>query len=231
MKNYFYYSFIALMCLLSSCSKSNDMPSEPGEGTGGYVQDTYWPFAIGNSWHLINPEDPEDTYDYIINKTSSYAGKTYFQVKPIDVEEEEINVSGGFREDKGVFTTYYAATSQMGTNTSAGTLTYINSNLKPSEVWKDEMVLQVTGTTTGTIKYNHEGRILEKLNNVVVKGKTYKDVIKTELKQTIQHSITGVTYKITYEQWLAKGIGLIYDKTYYDESDVTVYELVSYTVK
>lgn len=214
------------MCVFTSCSKSNDEPDEPGSVEGG----TYWPFAIGNAWYLVNPEDPEDTYEYIINKTITYEGKTYFQVKPINIGDD-VNVPGGFREDKGVFTTYHAATSNMGTNTSAGTLTYINSNLKPGEVWKDDMTIQITGAATGTIKYNNEGKIIEKLNTVAVNGKTYKDVIKTELKQTIHHSLTGITYKITYEQWLAKGIGLIYDKTTYDDSEITVYELKSYTAK
>lgn len=218
------------MCVFTSCSKSNDEPDEPGSGDGGYVGGTYWPFAIGNTWYLVNPEDSEDTYEYIINKTITYEGKTYFQVKPINIGDD-VNVPGGFREDKGVFTTYHAATSNMGTNTSAGTLTYINSNLKPGEVWKDDMTIQITGAATGTIKYNNEGKIIEKLNTVAVNGKTYKDVIKTELKQTIHHSLTGITYKITYEQWLAKGIGLIYDKTTYDDSETTVYELKSYTVK
>lgn len=230
MKNYFYYSLIALMCVFTSCSKSNNAPDDSTPGEGGYVSGSYWPFAIGNAWYLVNPEDAEDTYDYIINKSVTYEGKAYFQVKPI-ASGDDMNVAGGFREDKGVFTTYHAATSMAGVNTSAGILTNINTNLKPGEVWKDEMTLQVTGVATGTIKYKNEGKIVEKLNTVVVNGKTYKDVIKTELKQTILQSLTGITYKITYEQWLAKGIGLIYDKTTYDDSDVTTYELRNYTVK
>lgn len=230
MKNYIYYSLIAVVCVFTSCSKSSVNPDEPGSGNGGYANGTYWPFAIGNAWYLVNSADPEDTYDYIINKTTTYEGKTYFQVKPIGVGDE-VNVPGGFREDKGVFTTYHAATSNMGTNTSAGTITYLNSNLQPGEVWKDEMTIQVSGSNIGTIKYKHEGKIVEKLDVVVVKGKTYKDVIKTELKQVIHNSLSGFTYTIIAEQWLAKGIGLIYDKTTYDESDVTIYELTSYTIK
>lgn len=230
MKNYFYYSLIVVVCLFTSCSKSNVTPDEPGSGEGGYTDGTYWPFAIGNAWYLVNPEDLEDSYDYSINKTTTYEGKTYFQVKPIGVGDE-VDVAGGFREDKGVFTTYHAATSSMGTNTSAGTITYLNTNLKPGEVWKDNMTIQISGGNVGTIKYSHEGKIVEKLDRVVVHGKTYKDVIKTELKQVVQHSLNGVTYKIIYEQWLAKGIGLIYDKTIYDDADVTTYELKSYTVK
>ncbi|WP_164122251.1 hypothetical protein [Sphingobacterium sp. xlx-130] len=229
MKNTLFYALAALLFVFSSCSKSN-YDTEPTPGEGGYVSGTYWPYAVGNAWYLVNPEDPEDKSDYIIHKSLTYEGKTYFQFKPVGTTVE-VELNDGFREDNGVFISLHGATSQMGINTSAGTATYINTNLKVGEVWKEEVTLQITGQASGTITHHNEGRILEKAANATINGKTYKDVVKSELKKTIYNSITGYTQKITYETWLAKGIGIIFEKTTYDDSYSDSYGLVSYTVK
>lgn len=228
-KNTILFPVLALMCLFTSCSKSDD-GTEPTPGEGGYVSGTYWPYAVGNAWYLVNPEDPEDKSDYIIHKSLTYEGKTYFQFKPVGTTVE-VELNNGFREDNGVFISLHGATSQMGINTSAGTITHINTNLKVGEVWKEEVTLQITGQASGTITHHNEGRILEKAANATINGKTYKDVVKSELKKTIYNSITGYTQKITYETWLAKGIGIIFEKTTYDDSYSDSYGLVSYTVK
>ncbi|MBL1407831.1 hypothetical protein [Sphingobacterium faecale] len=228
-KNTILYSLLAIVCLFTSCSKSDD-GAEPTPGEGGYVSGTYWPFAIGNQWNLVNTEDTEDTYQYLIHKSLTHEGKTYFQFKPLGIDAD-VELNDGFREENGVFISLHGATSQMGINTSAGTATYINTNLKVGEIWKEEVTLQISGQASGTITHHNEGRILEKAANTTINGKTYKDVLKSELKKTIYNSITGYTEKITYETWLAKGIGIIFEKTTYNDLDSESYGLVNYTVK
>lgn len=220
---------LALLLVFSSCSKSND-DTEPAPGEGGYVSGTYWPYAVGNTWNLVNMEDPEDKYQYLIHKSLTHEGKTYFQFKPVGTTAE-VALNDGFREDNGVFISLHGATSQMGINTAAGTATYINTNLKVNEIWKEKITLQISGLASGAITHSNEGRILEKVTSAVVNGKTYKDVIKAELKKSIHNSISGYTNHITYETWLAKGIGIIFEKTTYDNSYTESYGLVNYTVK
>ncbi|ERJ60669.1 hypothetical protein [Sphingobacterium paucimobilis] len=229
MKTTISYFLTALLLVFTACSKSND--NEPEEvGDGGYVSGTYWPYAIGNQWNLVNTDDTEDTYQYLIHKSLTHEGKTYFQFKPLGIDAD-VELNDGFREENGVFISLHGATSQMGINTSAGTATYINTNLKVGEIWKEEVSLQISGHASGTITHFNEGRILEKAANATINGKTYKDVLKSELKKTLHNSITGHTQKIVYETWLAKGIGIIYEKTTYNDSDSESYGLVSYTVK
>lgn len=230
MKNYFYSSIIALLCVFSSCSKSENKPDESDIGGGGYVSGTYWPYAINNAWSLVNPENPEDKSEYIIHKTTTYDGKTYFQFKPVGIDVD-IEQSIGFREDKGVFIEYHGAMKSMDVNTSAGTMTSINTNLNVNEPWTDVMTLTISGAASGTIKHTNKGKILEKANRVTINGKEYKDVLKTELKKSVFNSLTGVTIDMTYERWLAKGIGIIYEKNTYDDLFSERYHLVNYRIK
>lgn len=230
MKKFFYFPVIALLCVSISCSKSDSNPDESGIGGGGYVSGTYWPYAINNAWSLVNPEDPEDKSEYIIHKTITHEGKTYFQFKPVGIDVD-VEQSEGFREDKGVFIELHGATSRMGANTSAGTITSINTNLNVGESWTDAMTLTISGTASGTIKHTNKGKILEKVDRVTINGKEYKDVLKTELKKSVLNSLTGITINMRYERWLAKGIGIIYEKNTYDDSYSETYHLVNYRVK
>lgn len=226
-----FYPLIVLLCVFSSCSKSENKPDETPPGEGGYTSGTYWPLALNNAWNMINPEDPTDkSANRLIHKKITYEGKTYFQFKPINIEVDA-ELTDGLREEKGVFIELHGATSQTDVNTSAGTITSINTNLKVGEIWKDEMTLKVSGLASGAIKHLNEGKILEKAASVTVNGKTYKDVLKTELKKTITISTSNSTLNITYETWLAKGIGVIFEKTTFDNSESISYNLVSYTVK
>lgn len=230
MKKIIYYSFAALFLVFTSCSKSNNNPEEPGKGDGGYVGHTYWPYAVNNAWYMVNKEDPNDKSDLIIHKELTYKGKTYYQFKPIG-SIDGIELTDGFREENGVFISLYGATSGMGVNTSAGTVIEINTNLKVGELFKDEVTLIVSGLASGTIKHINESKILEKVPSETINGKKYQDVIKIEVKHTAINSITGNTVIITYERWLAKGIGLIYEKTKYGASAIEEYILSSYSVK
>lgn len=232
MKKTFYYLFFTFFTILASCSTSDDTNLND-DGNGNPTNSSYWPYATGNKWYFKNIDNPEDTFVHHIYKTINYEEKTYFQVEPLNALEE-IELTGGSREDNGVFYELHGASSQMGVHISAGTIKTLNTNLNVGEKWTDQVTLNVSGAASGTIKHTNEGRILEKVARVTINEKSYQNVLKTELIKTILNSITGNSITIKYEDWLAKGIGPIYRKTiYYHENseDIEEYELSSYSLK
>src|SRR5690606_2173933 len=222
------YFLILLVTVLASCSKSEDNGS-PIDNGGGPSSNTYWPLAVGNIWNMVNTDDPGDKSEYYLHKTLIHEGKTYYQFKP-EGTDLDVHLNIGIREDNGVVYEYHGASSQMGVNTSAGVITSLNTKLAVGEVWTDQVTLNISGAASGTLKHTNEGKILAKTTSVAVNGKTYKDVIKTETKKTVRNSITGYSLTIIYEAWLAKGVGLIYEKNNYDNEVVEQYKLTSYSL-
>ncbi|MDM1408339.1 hypothetical protein [Myroides sp. DF42-4-2] len=178
---------------------------------------------------MVNTDDPGDKSEYYLHKTLIHEGKTYYQFKP-EGTDLDVHLNIGIREDNGVFYEYHGASSQMGVNTSAGVITSLNTKLAVGEVWTDQVTLNISGAASGTLKHTNEGKILAKTTSVAVNGKTYKDVIKTETKKTVRNSITGYSLTIIYEAWLAKGVGLIYEKNTYDNEVVEQHQLTSYSL-
>lgn len=231
MKTTLNYFLLALLTVFTSCSSSDDANGNGGgNGGGNQTSSSYWPFAVGNTWNLVNPENSNDKSDYLIHKTIIHDGKTYYQFKPIGIDAD-VELTDGVREENGVFYNLHGATSQMGIHTSAGIITSMNTKLAVGEVWTDQVTLTISGAASGSIKHNYEGKILEKVASVSINNKTYKDVIKTELKQTVLNSLTGMSFTIVYENWFAKGVGIIYEKNTYDEGSSDEYGLVSYSLK
>lgn len=226
MKNNLIYSLLFLIIVFTACSKSNDAGPDDD---GGSSVNSYWPLKIGNQWNLLNPQNDADKMDYLVHKTLAHDGKTYFQFKAVGMEDEELTY--GIREDDGIFYELHGAISHIGTTISAGTIISLNLNLNVGQVWKDEMTLNVTGSSTGTFRHINEGKILDKVDNVTINGKNYKNVIKTETKKNLINSISNYTTVITYEIWLSKGVGIIFEKTTYDDSDQVSYGLVDYVLK
>ncbi|MFZ4262943.1 hypothetical protein ACFRAE_12920 [Sphingobacterium sp. HJSM2_6] len=221
------YFLLLLISVFTACSKSDNVG--PDDNGGGSSSNSYWPLKVGNQWDLINPEDETDDMNYHIHKSLAYEGKTYFQFKPIGMEDEDLTY--GIREDNGIFYELHGVIAHNGMTISAGTIISMNSNLNAGQEWKDEVVLNITGSAVGTVKHINEGKILEKSVNATINGKSYKNVIKLETKKTVINSITGITTIIAYETWLSKGVGLIFEKTTYDDINEVSYGLVDYILK
>lgn len=228
------YLLFTLFTIFASCSSSDDDSfNNDGIGDETPTSTSYWPHAVGNKWHFENANDQQDTFVHHIYKTINYEGKTYFQVEPLNTSEDT-ELTGGTREDNGIFYELHGATSMSGVNTSAGTIKSINTNLNVGEKWTDQLKITISGAASGVIQHTNEGRIVEKETSTTIKGKTYKNVLKTELVKTIYNSLSGISIKIKYEDWLAKGVGPIYRKTTYyynNDEEIEQYELTNYSLK
>lgn len=229
MKKTVHYAFFTVFVFLTACSSSDDTGGNGNNG-GNPTSSSYWPHVMGNKWYFENVEDQADTFVHHLHKTINYEGENYFQTEPINAAEN-VELTDGTREDNGVFYELHGATSQMGVHIAAGTIKSLDTHLKVGEKWTDYVVLTISGAANGVIEHTHEGKILEKATTVTVNGKTYQNILKTELLKTVHNSITGSSYVLKYEDWLAKGIGPIYRKTtYYYGSfeEVEQYELTHY---
>ena len=231
MKKTIYYLLFPFLSIFVSCSTSDDTNLND-DGNGNPANSSYWPYAIGNKWQFKNIDDPEDTFVHHIYKTINYEGNTYFQIEPLNALEET-EPTDGTREYNGEFYELHGASSQMGVNISAGTMKSINTNLSVGQEWTDDLTLTISGAASGVIQHTNKGKIVEKVASVTINGKNYQNVLKTELIKTVLNSITGSSFTIKYEDWLAKGIGPVYRKTiyYYDNNEeIEEYQLTSYSL-
>ena len=217
-------STIALSLItLLSCNKS--------DGDGPIIQDpgTYWPFQLNNAWSLHDAINNEDL-DYKIYDTLSYSGQIYYSfVEPN--QDDEVPVPLAVREDKGVFRMLYGPSSPENSEIGSGSLRYLSVNSAIDEVWADTLVLTIpNGDTTADFSIVHQGKVLEKLGSEVINDSTYKDLIKSELIQTINNAATGQSTVSKKLIWLAKDIGPV--RIEFVEDDATkTYDLVSYEVR
>jgi len=235
MKKTFKYVLLTLFAAFASCNSSDDSPANnDGSGNGNPIptNSSYWPFAVGNKWTYSNVDDAEDKMVADLYQTIVFEGKTYFQFKPLNAPED-FELNGGTREDDGVFYELHGASSQMGVNIAAGTIKSIDTKANVGEQWTDQVTLNVSGATYGTVKHTNKGKIIGKLASINVNGQNYQDVLKTEVIKTVDNSLTGTTLIVKNEDWLAKSLGPIYRKTTYyygSNEEVVQYYLTSYVV-
>lgn len=197
----FFLCFCVLTCVtFISCSKSDDgSVIIPGN-------ESYWPFKTANAWKLYNDVE-KDTNEIKIFHTVNFQGKDYFSFIN---QDDEVSYPLAVREENGIFKMYYAPTEQQDAEIGGGVITYINTTKAVNETWTENMTLTFKSSMgDGTLTYTHTGRILEKSNSESIYGRTYKDVIKTELIQKITNSLTNEITETKEVYWLSKGVGPI----------------------
>lgn len=201
-----------------SCSKSDEGSTIiPGN-------QSYWPFKTANTWKLYNDVE-KDTNEIKIFHTVNFQGKDYFSL--ID-QNEDINYPLAVREENGVFKMYYVPTTQQDAQIGGGAITYMNTSKAVNETWTDNMTISFeTSMGDGTLTYVHTGRIIEKSDSEIINGKSYKNVIKTELVQKITNSLTNVITETKEVYWLSKGLGPI-RVTFSGEDYSDTYSLIDY---
>lgn len=205
----------------SSCSDSND-----NDLVSPSLQ-SYWPLKTGNTWHLEDKAN-KDSLNYTIFHKINVENKEYYSF--ID-QNDTVNYPLAVQESNGIFRMYYAPTTQGNAQIGGGNITYLQLQKAVNEVWTDNMTLSYkTAATEGTLTYTHTGKIIDKKDSEEINGKTYRDVIKTELIQKISNSVTKETTEIKEEYWLAKGIGPLKATLSGDDFNNT-YELVDYKLK
>jgi hypothetical protein len=186
MKNLLLSILLVSLAAVVGCS-NNDSTTNPGNTTGT-GKDSYFPIAVGNSW-VYKTQD--STATRTITGTTTFSGKTYFQV--MDYSE---GTSGMIRRDGAIV---YA----MLPSDFFGTLkevTQLNETVGAS--WSYDL----TVLDSQHFAFNTVAAGLTHTTN----GDTYTDVLKVH--QHVTGSVFGSAIDEESDIYYAKGVGLIEDQ-------------------
>ncbi|RYU86894.1 hypothetical protein EWM62_17240 [Mucilaginibacter terrigena] len=211
---------------MSSCRK--DPPDFTGYEANGTSENnafanSYMPTSKGTSWTYVTDPGTGTKATSEIHLTGVITpinGLNYFEAKS-STAGREAEVGYYYVDDHNY--KILGATLQSGTVVE---FNYLDSNLPVNGEWTAKMS---PSGFINSIPARTKGRIIEKDITKVVLGKTYKNVIHTQL--IVQYDMgSGFEDFGTYDYYLAKGIGLL-------ETDtnllgiVATSKLLNYTIK
>jgi hypothetical protein len=194
-----FYTLLVLSVAATSCQKdiSGEIPDEAGAGN-----DSYQPTSKGSYWKYKQTGIFAGEYDMVsTGQTQTIDGIVYTSFT---------NGAGGAAAQmllgkKG--SNYYLRVAGNSPNTGAPfdlTQLYTNETEAVGYTW-DFLAGHGNGFTAKT-----PGKVLEKGITLTVQGKTYKDVIHTQIKLQYQMpSPIGLIETFTYDYYVAKGVGMI----------------------
>lgn len=221
------YTLLVLSVATTSCQK--DISSEIEDGTGTQAgKDSYQPVNKGSYWKYKQTGIFAGEYEMVsTGQTQTIDGILYTSFT---------DGSGGTAGQmmlgkKG--SNYYLRAAGNSPNTGAPydlTQLYLNETEAVGFTW-DFLGGHGNGFTART-----PGKILEKGISLTVQGKTYTDVIHTQIKlQYVMPAPIGQIEAITYEYYVAKGVGMIRIESAGDPvwtgGITSVSELVEYSIK
>jgi hypothetical protein len=206
--------FAAGAVLMAGCKSKND--PKPGS-------DSYFPVSSGSTWSYKDVVgDANNTLTITMTgATSVFNTKTYYTASSVSSAH---GTSTGY---------YYAADNAYAiraTNVSAG----ITIELQMGNDAKDVGYTWTTTPTDNGIISGFPARtvntIKEKGISKVVNGKTFTDVIHTQVD--LQYNLgSGFTSTALYDFYLAKGVGMIETDTSVGGNAYEVETITSYTIK
>lgn len=226
MKKYLLTLLPAVILLVSSCKK--DPPDFTGYEAIGSSEtnafsDSYMPTSKGSSWTYVS--DPgtgaiTNTEVHMTGVITPINGLNYFEVKSNTPGKE--NEVSYYYVDKHIYK--IQATSLLSATTVE--FHYLDDSLPVDGEWIARMS---PSGYINDVPARVKGKIIEKDISKVVLGKTYKNVIHTQV--IIQYNFgSGFEDFGTYDYYLAKGVGLL-------ETDTSLFgitatsKLLKYSIK
>ncbi|QHS54472.1 hypothetical protein GWR56_02535 [Mucilaginibacter sp. 14171R-50] len=226
MKKYLLVLFPAILLLVSSCKK-DPIDFTGYEANGNSETDkfanSYMPTSKGTSWtYVSDPGNGVKTNSeiHMTGVITPLDGVNYFEVK---------STTTGRAEE----TAYYYVDDHnykiKGATIESGTVVefhYLDASLPADGEWTAKM--SPNGYING-VPARTKGKIIEKDVTKVVLGKTYKNVVHTQI--IIQYDLgAGFEDFGTYDYYLAKGVGLVETDTNFFGL-VATSKLLSYSIK
>ena len=199
------FALTALSCVLFSCQKevTFDSPSSGGGGggTSGGVSNTYQPMSKNSYWKYH--ETGTFSGDFTLTSTGTQRtinGITYtvFSAAPATTLSEEL-----FAIDHHNMYAYFEGIAPGSTATLNINMLYSNDTASVGYTW-DNLAGQANGITAYT-----PGTILEKGVSLTVGGKSYNNVIHSQIQLEYDFPLVGRMPAIAYDYYVAKGVGVI----------------------
>lgn len=224
-KNILFFFILALM--ITSCQKevSEEIPTNnPGSNS-----DTYQPLTAGSSWKYKQTGIFAAEYTIIVTSNK----------KTMDgIDYVELTGNGGAATNGSSWygikgNNYYLRSAGTSPNTGAPydlTQLYCNDKEAAGYTW------DFTGGHGNGFTAKLPGKIIEKGITITVQGKTYTDVIHTQIHLTYDMpQPIGNIGAIFYDYYMAKGVGIVKIVSEGDPdfglSFSSVAELVEYNIK
>jgi hypothetical protein len=190
--------------VLFSCQKElEDTTSGNGSGGGsgsgsggGTVSSNYLPLTANTFWKYKDSTTAAIQTNTVTNKTKVINGRTYTAV----VNDKSPD-SAFMTKDGANYYIYQSATAPSGGSATI-LMHFLNDTASVGYTWNYN-----AGNANGAAA-TIVGKIVERGITVVVEGKTYTNVIHTELKMT--YDIMGTLMPATdYHFYTAKGVGIV----------------------
>ena len=205
--------------LFGSCKKSS--PDNDPDPVSSTTSNTYQPLTNGSYWKYLSTGLAMGTTEMTVTATTKTFNGKKFQLITV---KSNLNTApvGYYYADNHVYTLR-----QETGGYGYLQFTYLKDNLAVNATWKENVT--DNGTLNG-VPAQMTGKIIAKAINKTVAGKTYKDVIHTNVQ--LQYALYSSTYETfgNYDYYIAKGIGIIEI-----DSDLlgskSVMALQSYTIK
>ncbi len=186
-------AFCVLIFFITGCQKT----IEPYTG-GGATDSSYFPLSANSYWKYHDSEYiSQVTTETSLGVQIDYNGKKYN--KFLLAQSSSADTAYFTRQGAEYYNYQYETVS--GAVIQLETL-FLNDTASVGYTWQQD-----AGTVNGFAARNN-GIIMEKNITVDVEGKTYNQVIHTQLE--LQYNLGGVyqTYA-TYDYFIAKGVGII----------------------
>jgi len=220
-----------LAVLFSSCDKEATVTPQvssttlPGTGTGGGTTPTppvgttdYQPLTTGTTWRYQETQgtDVDTSTLTVTGRTRIINTKTYYVIEENSKDGKDSTYY--YKNNHNYITNSEDFADGVGTETL-----YLNDNEAVGYTW--------TGTAASNplASGTYSGKIVEKGISKTVLGKTYTDVIHTQV--VLKLTLLGIANAtINCDIYVAKGIGIIQFDTN-DGTDTSSNKIIDYTIK
>ncbi|MEO6524759.1 MAG: hypothetical protein ABIN91_23945 [Mucilaginibacter sp.] len=215
---------LSLIVILNSCTK---LEGTVINGANSGASATYQPLTAGSTWKYRTDYTASVGYTLLDTSVITMSAKTSTINSRLYTQAYETRSGFGIADTGYYYTSNHGysimQTIPAGTSSYTLELLYLKDNVAVGTTWTSSLNYPSMGTVT------LNGKITEKNISKTVLGKTYTKVIHSTLN--LQMTIFGAPYPITYEIYVAQGIGIIHIDLIQPGTPPVQQDLVSYTIK
>lgn len=225
MRKYFLVLVLPFLAALSSCTKIAGTVISNSNNLSA----TYQPLTSGSTWTYRTDYSGAgfafiDTAIIVMSsKTYTINSKLYQQAYSHKPSTPSLVDTGYYYTTNHEYSLMQTVAAPGTTNSYAFEMLYLKDNLAVGGTWSSS----TTNSFLGTIGLT--GKIVEKGITKTVAGKTFANVIHTNVKLSITYQ--GISAVDTYDIYVAQGVGIIHLEVNTPGMGTIPEDLVSYSIK